>query len=273
MKYFLFGFGQVSKALVKRLKERKFEFDVISRKVDNFLNLNFKQIDFFFNEEINLSNSVLISTVPPDDKDKDYILNNLPTKIIKNFKRIIYISSTSVYQSGTVNENTIPKPLTTQGLKRLAVEQQWQKINKNFVVIRSGGIYNKQNNLLTRYLNSDFKLIYKKDHFVNRIHIEDLIGIILKIIDMPKFKGIVNATDSCFICSYELIKKLSQEYSFNRPIKIDYDDENAPEKLKTFYKVSKKVYSSRLINELSYYLKYPKFDEYLYSLLEEKKYE
>lgn len=270
MNVFIFGFGQVSKELAKKLSnEKKINFKIVSRNTVNFLDYKFLKIDFFKNK-LNLSDSILISTVPPNEKDEDYILKNIPESNLKSFSRIIYISSTSVYQSGDVDELTIPKPITKLGIRRLSIEKNWQKLNTRTVIIRSGGIYSNSSNILTRFLEGDHKIIFKKNHFTNRIHIEDLIGIILNIIKIKNFDGIINATDSFFIDNFELINKLSKKFSLPKPTKISYDDKSINKNIKSFYEVSKKVYSKRLSNDLGYSLIYPSIDEFLNSLLKKE---
>jgi len=270
MNVFIFGFGQVSKELAKKLSnEKKINFKIVSRNTANFLDYEFLKIDFFKNK-LNLSDSILISTVPPNEKDEDYILKNIPVSNLKSFSRIIYISSTSVYQSGDVDELTIPKPITKLGIRRLSIEKNWQKLNTRTVIIRSGGIYSNSSNILTRFLEGDHKIIFKKNHFTNRIHIEDLIGIIINIIKIKNFDGIINATDGFFIDNFELIEKLSKKFSLPKPTKISYDDKSINKNIKSFYEVSKKVYSKRLSNDLGYSLIYPSIDEFLNSLLKKE---
>ena len=135
MKIFIFGFGQVSKELAKKLSnEKKINFKIVSRNTENFLDYEFLKIDFFKNK-LDFSDSILISTVPPNEKDEDYILKNIPESNLKSFSRIIYISSTSVYQSGDVDESTIPEPTTKLGIRRLLIEKRWQKLNTRTVIV------------------------------------------------------------------------------------------------------------------------------------------
>ena len=270
MKIFIFGFGQVSKQLAKKLSnEKKINFKIVSRNTENFLDYEFLKIDFFKNK-LNFSDSILISTIPPNEKGDDYILKNIPEPNLKSFSRIIYISSTSVYQSGDVNELTIPKPITQLGIRRLSIEKSWQQLNTRTVIVRPGGIYSNSSNILTKFLKGDHKIIFKKNHFTNRIHIEDLIGIIFNIIKNKKFDGILNATDSFFIDNFYLIDKLSKKFSLPKPTKISYDDKSINKNIKSFYEVSKKVYSNRLSNDLGYSLIYPSIDEFLNSLLKKE---
>ena len=270
MKIFIFGFGQVSKQLAKKLSdEKKINFKIVSRNTENFLDYKFLKIDFFKNK-LNFSDSTLISTIPPNEKDEDYILKNIPESNLKSFSRIIYISSTSVYQSGDVDEFTEPKPSTKLGIRRLSIEKRWQQLNTRTVIVRPGGIYSNSSNILTKFLKGDHKIIFKKNHFTNRIHIEDLIGIIFNIIKIKNFDGIINATDSFFIDNFYLIDKLSKKFSLPKPTKISYDDKSINKNVKSFYEVSKKVYSKRLSNDLGYSLIYPSIDEFLNSLLKKE---
>ena len=144
------------------------------------------------------------------------------------------------------------------------------EINKKTVIVRSGGIYSNSSNIITKFLKGDHKIIYKKNHFTNRIHIEDLIGIIFNIIKAKNIHGIINATDSFFIDNFDLIDKLSKKFSLPKPIKISYDDKSINKNIKSFYQVSKKVYSNRLSNDLGYSFIYPKIDEFLNSLLKKE---
>ncbi len=271
MKIFIFGFGQVSKELAKNLSNSKnLEFKIVSRNTEKFLNYAFLKINFFKENKLNFSDSILISTIPPDEKDGDFILKNIPKSTLKSFSKIIYISSTSVYQSGEVNELTNPKPTTKLGIRRLSIEKQWQEINKKTVIVRSGGIYSNSSNIITKFLKGNHKIIYKKNHFTNRIHIEDLVGIILKIVKNKNFNGIINATDSFFVNTFELINKLSKEFSLPKPTKINYDDKSINKNISPFYQISKKVYSIRLCNDLGYKLIYPRIDKFLNSLIKEE---
>ena len=267
MTIFIFGFGQVSKELVKRLSSENMGFKIVSRNTENYLNYDFLKIDFFKEKKLNLSDSTLISTIPPDEKGEDYILKNISKSGLKSFSRIIYISSTSVYQSGDVNETTIPEPTTKLGIRRLSIEKQWQEISKKTVIVRSGGIYTNSSNILTKFLMGNHKIIFKKNHFTNRIHIDDLIGIIFKIIITKNINGIINATDNSFINTYELINKLSKKFSLPKPKKISYNDKSINKKVRSFYQISKKVYSNRLSNDLDYELIYPNINKFLNSLL------
>ena len=73
-----------------------------------------------------------------------------------------------------------------------------------------------------------------------------------------------------FIDNFDLIDKLSKKFLLPKPTKIRYDDKSIDKNIKSFYQVSKKVYSNRLMKDLGYSLIYPKIDKFLNSLLKKE---
>ena len=84
--------------------------------------------------------------------------------------------------------------------------------------------------------------------------------------------GIRNMTDreKCLQECHRILKPggvfACLEFSLPRPKKINYDDKSLNENVRSFYKVSKKVYSNRLSNDLNYKLIFPKVDDFFHSL-------
>ena len=72
------------------------------------------------------------------------------------------------------------------------------------------------------------------------------------------------------INNFDLIDKLSKKFSLPKPTKISYNDKSINKNIKSFYQVSKKVYSNRLSIDLGYNLIYPKIDDFLNSLLKKE---
>ena len=257
MKIIIFGYGNLGKVLADHAITNKFNTLIVSRKKTKSSALPFVNIEKFNSLAENLSNYCLISTIPPNEKQEDFVISNVNPMVISKAKKIIYISSTSVYQDGEVDENTKAIPKIKRGKIRLKIENHWKKIAKSSIIIRPGGIYNNKNNLVTNFLNGDHKVIFKKNHFTNRIHIEDLVGIIFQTIESNISTGIINAIDECFVDTYKLLEQISKKFNLPKPIKIDYTSISSPKK--SFYEVSKKVKSIILKEKLNYSLKYPDF--------------
>ena len=262
MKIFISGFGQVGKALTDFAIKEKYEVNIISRR-----NLKYKNVNFLTIEQVNnlkITNKYfLISTVPPDCNEKDFILDNLSEKHLKSFKKIIYISSTSVYPNGDVDENTEIYESNNKGRIRFDIENKWKKNVDKLIIVRAAGIYSYSSNIMKKFLDGDHNIIVKENHYTNRIHIDDLIGIIHKALKSNIFSGIINAVDESFYNTFDLLKSITEKFNLPVPNKIDYKNKMIPPSVKSFYEVSKQVKSVVVKDKLNYKLKHPDFKESL----------
>ncbi|MGH2666206.1 SDR family oxidoreductase [Flavobacterium sp.] len=143
---------------------------------------------------------ILILDIPPKlrgEKKEDFVVkikNLLPYIEKSGIKKVLFVSSISVYadENGTVTENTTPKPNTESGRQLLEVEKMLQN-NPNFkaTVLRFGGLIGANRNPV-KYLAGKENL-ENPDAPINMIHLEDCIGIILRIIEKHSFGEIFNA--------------------------------------------------------------------------------
>ena len=140
---------------------------------------SFKFKDNFYDKkiirELIKSNYILIS-IPPQ-KNKDIVLRNF-NKILKEkkFKKLIYLSATSVYGNHNgkwVNETSKLKGRTKFGLGRKIVEKKWIKFRDlydlDINILRVSGIYSKENNVLKKISNTNIYVKEKK--YYSRIKI------------------------------------------------------------------------------------------------------
>ena len=136
-KFFFFGFGQTAKYLVDNLErsKKKFSFSTTNTKKTmqrSFGKKKYKSFKFkdkFYDKklikELTKANYILVS-IPPQ-KNKDVVLENF-SKILKEkkFKKLIYLSATSVYGNHNgkwVNETSKLKGRTKFGIGRKIVEK------------------------------------------------------------------------------------------------------------------------------------------------------
>ena len=213
-KVFCFGFGQVAESFINKLIYEKLDFDlsITSRKETHLIEFNNIKINSyqFSNNKIDHSilkkledaNYILISIPPIDGKDivANYLETNL--KIKTNCKWITYLSATSVYgdhKGDWVNENSITKPSSPNGVSRLQAENSWISLSnkKKFPlqIFRLAGIYSNEFNILKRLQAGTVQIIDKKNHFFSRIHVEDIGNILFKSINNFKNNEIYNICD------------------------------------------------------------------------------
>ena len=282
---FSFGFGQVAKNFVKKLKSKnvKFELSTTSReetknkKLENidYQNFNFDEKKFDRNLLKNLEKSDHILVSIPPVGGTDIVIKNFKEKIKnKRIKWITYLSATSVYGNHNgqwVDENSETKPESINGVERLKAEKLWFEIAKDYnlqlQIFRLSGIYSNQFNILNRLKNKEVKIVNKKNQFFSRIHVEDIVNVLYKSLALFKKGEIYNISDDRPAIMEEVIGYGTKLLGINKPNAIEVDQiEN--EMLKNFYKDSKKISNKKMKEFFKYELKYPTYKEglnYIYN--------
>ena len=277
LKVFCFGFGQVAESFINKLINEKKDFDlsITSRQETHQIDFNNikinsyqfseNKVDYSLVQKLEDADYILIS-IPPVD-GKDIVTNFLETnsRIKINCKWITYLSATSVYgdhKGNWVNENSVTKPSSSNGVNRLKAENTWLNLSKKnnypLQIFRLAGIYSEKFNILKRLQTGKVKIVNKKDHFFSRIHVEDIANILFKSINNFKNNEIYNICDDKPASQNEIaiygakLLKIDQP----KPIKLE---EVESKMLQNFYKDSKKVDNTKMKNFFKYNLKFPTY--------------
>jgi len=276
---FCFGFGQVAKNFIRKLNSENITINlsISSREKSHTKNFDGIQCDSFqFSEDtfdqkliknLKSSDHILISIAPVNGTD--IVIKNFQ-KIFENSKTkwVTYLSATSVYGNHDgewVNEKSKTNPTLSNGIDRLNAEKSWMKLaaNKSLPVqiFRLAGIYSNQSNILARLKSGKAKIINKKkNHFISRIHVEDIANILFKSLENFKSKEIYNISDDKPASSEEVILYGSKLLDIEKPKTIELSSIES-EMVKNFYKDSKKVSNKKMKNAFSYELKHTTYIE------------
>ncbi len=280
-KFFFFGFGQTAKYFVNNLvqSKKKFTFSATNTKKTSFKTFDkkkfksFKFKDKFYDKklikELIQADYILIS-IPPQKK-KDVVLRNFSNLLKKiKFKKLIYLSATSVYGNHNgkwVNENSKLKSRTKFGLGRKIVEKAWLKFrdlnNLDINILRVSGIYSKENNVLKKITRTNIYVKEKK--YFSRIRIEDLAQILKKMFFSRKKLMVLNASDDKPATNVEVANFAAKLLKIKnlKPIPITKFKNKM---IKEFYKDSKKVSNKNMKKKLQIKLKFPTYKEGLKNL-------
>ena len=177
MNIICFGFGQVAKNFIKKLKDQgaTFKLTTTSRedsKTIEFENISYESFQFTkegfdknFLKRFEEADHILLSIAPIHGVDiviKNFKDNFKPNKL----KWITYLSATSVYGNHNgewVDENSETKPTSPNGVERLKVEKEWMqlasKLDLPLQIFRLSGIYSNQSNILKRLKLGEAKII------------------------------------------------------------------------------------------------------------------
>jgi nucleoside-diphosphate-sugar epimerase len=275
---FCFGFGQVAKTFIQKLKLENFNINLsaTSRKKTHtlkFNNINYTSFQFEGNDyDIELIKNL---------EKSDYILVSIPPRegtdlVIKNFSNIIencnakwitYLSATSVYgdhKGEWVNEESKTKPITSNGIDRLSAEKLWLSLNLNkkipLQIFRLAGIYSNESNILARLKSGKAKIVNRKNNFFSRIHVEDIANILFESLSKFKPGEIYNISDDKPSSSEEVTLYGVKLLNMDKPKIIELKDIES-EMLKNFYKDSKKVSNKKMKSFFEYDLKFPSYIE------------
>jgi nucleoside-diphosphate-sugar epimerase len=275
---FCFGFGQVAKTFIQKLKLENFNINLsaTSRKKTHtlkFNNINYTSFQFEGDDydielikNLEKSDHILVS-IPPQ-KGTDLVIKNF-SNIIENCnsKWITYLSATSVYgdhKSEWVNEESKTKPITSNGIDRLSAEKLWLSLNLNkkipLQIFRLSGIYSNESNILARLKPGKAKIVNRKNNFFSRIHVEDIANILFESLSKFKPGEIYNICDDKPSSSEEVTLYGVKLLNMDKPKIIELKDIES-EMLKNFYKDSKKVSNKKMKSFFEYDLKFPSYIE------------
>jgi nucleoside-diphosphate-sugar epimerase len=178
-------------------------------------------------------------------------------------KKFVYTSSTSVYgqtDGSAVKESSPTDPQTETGkllieTERILAEAAGKKILPA-VILRVAGIYGPdRGHFFQQYLKDAAKIPGKGDRFINMIHRDDLIGIILVALKSGRPGEIYNAVDDEPVAQIHFFRWLSETLGKWMP-PFASEAENATRKRGL---TNKKVSNRRLKMELGYQFKHPTF--------------
>ena len=273
-----FGFGQVAKNFIKKLKDQGaiFKLTTTSRegsKTKEFENINYESFQFTkegfdknFLKRFEEADHILLSIAPIHGVD--IVIKNFKDNFKSNkLKWITYLSATSVYGNHNgewVDENSETKPTSPNGVDRLKVEKEWMqlasKFDLPFQIFRLSGIYSNQFNILKRLKSGEAKIINKKNHFFSRIHVEDIANILFSSLNNFKKKEIYNISDNLPASAEEVAMYGVKLLGIDKPKTIEINEIES-EMLKNFYKDSKKVDNKKMKEFFNHKLKYPTYVE------------
>ena len=275
---FCFGFGQVAKTFIQKLKLENFNINLsaTSRKKTHTLKFNninytsfqFKGDDYDIELIKNLEKSDYVLVSIPPREGTDLVIKNF-SNIIENCnaKWITYLSATSVYgdhKGEWVNEESKTKPITSNGIDRLSAEKLWLSLNLNkkipLQIFRLSGIYSNESNILARLKSGKAKIVNRKNNFFSRIHVEDIANILFESLSKFKPGEIYNISDDKPSSSKEVTLYGVKLLNMDKPKIIELKDIES-EMLKNFYKDSKKVSNKKMKSFFKYNLKFPSYIE------------
>lgn len=183
-----------------------------------------------------------------------------------NLEWLGYLSTTGVYgdrNGGEVDENSELNPTNARGEKRAKAERQWLSLFHHHDlpvhIFRLAGIYGPGRSALDTIRAGVARRIDKPGHKFNRIHVDDIVQVLMASFAKPNPGAAYNLADDSPAPSHEVIAYACELLGMPVPKCIPFDEADLAPMAMSFYKDNKVVLNNRIKDELGVVLKYPTF--------------
>lgn len=282
---FCFGFGYCSEYLTSGLQQDGWRISGTTRDPEKRKELRSRGIQaHLFDFDVPLLDPlymmrdvthILISTPPSEDGDPTFNIHAHDIQQLQNLEWVGYLSTTGSYgdRGGEwVDENTPPRPTTRRGSRRLKAEDQWLSLYKNYNIpthiFRLAGIYGPGRSAIDSVRSGIARRIDKPGHAFSRIHVDDIVNVLLASIVNPKMGEIYNLCDDVPAPSHEVILYACELLGVQPPPLIPYDKVDLAPITQSFYADNKRVHNDKIKKELGVRLKYENYQQGLKACLE-----
>ncbi len=275
-KLFCFGYGYTCDYLAHEVMERGWEVSGTTRDLDKRAFLRSRGVKaHLFDYEHPLSDPhfilegtthLLISTPPDDRGDPTFAMHAEDLINIPTLEWVGYLSTTGVYgdrAGGIVDENSEIRPNSKRGSRRLRAEQEWNSLLVNYGfplhTFRLAGIYGPGRSALDSVRAGVARRINKPGQVFNRIHVEDIVQVLVASMAKPNPGAAYNLADDDPVPSWEVITYACEVLGLTPPPLIPYNEADMAPIARSFYNDNKRVSNARIKNELGVALKYPDY--------------
>lgn len=274
---FCFGLGFSALALARALKPQGFALAGTCRSEAKAESLRAEGIEaFVYGPDHALDKAALsgvthlLLSVPPDERGDPVALAFETELKSLALDWVGYLSTTGVYgdrDGDWVDEASPLTPATARGHRRLLAERQWQALDLPLHIFRLAGIYGPGRNQLVSLREGAAKRIVKPGQVFSRIHVDDIVRILMASIERPSPGAAYNVCDDEPAPPQEVVAYAAELLGMTPPPEIPFDDADLSPMARSFYAESKRVSNKRIREELGVELLYPTYREGLTALL------
>ena len=209
---------------------------------------------------------LLISTPPDDRGDPTFNMHAADIVRIPTLEWVGYLSTTGVYgdrDGGIVDESSEIRPNSKRGSRRVKAEQEWlsllQSYNLPVHIFRLAGIYGPGRSALDSVRAGVARRINKPGQVFNRIHVEDIVQVLIASMNKPNPGAAYNLADDDPVPSWEVITYTCELLGLTPPPILPYNEADMAPIARSFYNDNKRVANNRIKDELGVTLKYPDY--------------
>jgi dTDP-4-dehydrorhamnose reductase len=278
MKLFVFGLGYSALHFVRQNKHFIPSGTVRSR--DAAADLRLEGIEAFafdgargeagLAEALGQADLLLVSA--PPSAAGDPVLNVYEPEILASpgLKRVLYLSTVGVYggaDGAWVDERAPVRAASPRGKWRIDAEARWLALGvkrKTPVdVLRLAGIYGPGRSALDKLRDGTARRIVKPGQVFNRVHVDDIAGVLARLIEADGPGGVWNVADREPAPPQDVITFAADLLGVPPPPEEFYETAELSPMARSFYADNRRVSTERLARELGYVWRYPSYREAL----------
>jgi nucleoside-diphosphate-sugar epimerase len=220
---------------------------------------------------------VVLSAPPGPNGDPAFIHFGQALATSPTVHWIAYLSTIGVYgdwQGGWVDEASELRPKSDRSLRRAAAERAWLDLGrdtgKTVLIFRLAGIYGPGRGAIDNVLDGTARRLIKPGQVFNRIHRDDIAGILQAAITRTPNHAIYNVTDDEPAPPQDVVAFAAQLLGRPVPPDLAYDPAALSPMGASFYGENKRASNARAKADLGWQLQYPTYREGLTALARNK---
>lgn len=217
---------------------------------------------------------LLISAAPDADGDPALKFHARDFVRAATIRWIGYLSTVGVYgdfQGAWVDEETTPKPGSERTARRLKAEQDWLGFGaangRTVQVFRLAGIYGPGRSAIDDMADGTARRIVKPGQIFNRIHVDDIAGVLEAAAGGAGVHSVYNVADSEPAPPQDVVAYAAALMGLKPPPETPFADAQLSPMGQSFYSESRRVRNRRLRDDLGVELAYPSYREGLAAIL------
>ena len=219
------------------------------------------------------ADAVLVSVQPAEDGDPALGPLRAALMAAPNLRWIGYLSTIGVYgdQGGAwIDEAAPPSPTNARTRQRVEIEEAWLQLGRDsgkpVQIFRLSGIYGPGRNAITKLRNGTANRLIKPGQVFNRIHVDDIAGVLMASLAQPRQSAIYNVTDDEPGPPQDVITFAVELTGLEPPPEVPFEQAKLSPMAASFYGESKRVSNALVKREFGYAFRYPTYREALRDL-------
>jgi nucleoside-diphosphate-sugar epimerase len=214
--------------------------------------------------------AVLVSVQPGENGDP--VLEGLGKQLAAapNLRWIGYLSTIGVYGDhggAWIDETAAPGSPSKRAQLRIAIEQAWLSLGassgKPVQIFRLSGIYGPGRNTFVKLREGTATRLIKPGQVFNRIHVDDIAGVLIASLARPRAGAVYNVTDDEPAPPQDVVSFAADLGGIAPPPEVPFDPARLSPMAASFYGENKRVSNALVKSELAYAFRYPTYREAL----------